>query len=591
MSKKNLSKKMLMAATIAGAFLLSANAGNADPTNVSTWDELKTGLTSGSNMNMTGDITVTESFGVSDKENTIIMGGNTLSGGEANTNGFSIFGGSLTLRDGGIISGFDRSGTANAGVLNIQGAAFSLTGGDFTFDNNKSTRGVVQVWESANPSSSTISSNVNSLIFNNNTSTMGGAIYHEQRYSDSSVVSALNGTSIAFTNNSATAGNGGAILNVVGNLSVLGDTNTFSGNSRTAASVETKLYKRGGGAIANASGESIDGTSATMIIGSSTSTNTFTNNTSDTNGGAIMNRAVDIDKSAALTINGSSVFSGNTAEKNGGAIYNMRELLTFAADEHTANVTINGESTFTNNTAKGRGGAIYNSGNMSIANSSFTGNHTIGTGYYEETDAEYPAYIQAQGGAIYNSGRENVWTGGSDARFTYNGILNISNANFGIENDTTSGNSSLQGGAIANTNANALAGEITLTNVNFYNNNAYADTIDDGYNYSSLGGAIWNQGTMTVNGNTTFKGNTTTGYNPQGGAIYNSGTMTFNDAVTFDSNISERTIAGNGAQGGAINNEGTMTFKDAVTFTGNQAVNTVGQTSGLTYLAKGGCYI
>ena len=460
-----MNNKKLLAATLISTALFAGSAANAE--DVSNWEDLKTGLQSGSTMTMTGNISVPESLGVTSKDNTLYMNGHTLSGGEGANNGLSIFGGSLNLKNSAgqssVISGIDRS-SSTAGVFNIQGGSFTLEGGDFTFQNNKSTRGVVQVWESANPSSSTISSNVNSLIFNNNTSTMGGAIYHEQRYSDSSVVSALNGASIQFTNNSATKGNGGAILNVVGNISILGDTNVFTGNSATNDTTEpaTKHYKRGGGAIANASGESLH--DATMIIGKSTSTNTFTSNTANTNGGAIMNRAVDEDKNATLTINGNTTFSNNTATENGGAIYNAQQA------GRTATVNLNnGTYTFTGNSAGEYGGAIYNQGTMTITNATFGG------------DTEESGNISTKdGGAIYNAG-----------------TLTLNNATF-------SGNRAGYGGAIENIGVGAA---LTINGGSFENNVA------------TLGsGAIDNDGngSVSINAGTTFSGNSAT---RNGGAI------------------------------------------------------------------------
>ena len=131
---------VLFAAIISAAFV--ASGARAEVTEVSTWDALKTGLTAGSDMKMTDNITVSESLGITDKDNTVDMDGKTLSGDAGNTNGFSIFGGSLDLKNGGTISDINRNGST-AGVFNVQGGDLSLTGGDFTFKNNTSTRGVL----------------------------------------------------------------------------------------------------------------------------------------------------------------------------------------------------------------------------------------------------------------------------------------------------------------------------------------------------------------------------------------------------------------------------------------------------------------
>ena len=564
--------KLMSTVSVLPALLVLPAFG--DPVSVSTLSELNAAMTAGSDILVNQDITVSGGLGVTSQTNTVDLNGMTLFGGDGDANGLSIFTGSyLNLINGGTISGFDRSSTV-AGIMNIQESALYLDG-NFTFQNNNSQRGVIQVW--GNTAAPVISSSATSvLVFDHNTSTMGGALYHEHRNAGDDVVSELNGTSITFSNNSATSTAGGAVLNVVGNLSILGDNNTFTNNHTTnTTEVVEKHYKRGGGAIANASGAGTNG--ATMIIGNADSVNTFSGNTSTTNGGAIMNRAVDTDRDAYLTINGTSTFSGNIAAEKGGAIYNIsQQIETQDAEDNWVSqkrneLNLTGISNiFTDNVAGQKGGAIYTSGYATIDNALFTGNHTTGAAYIENG-----AWQQAQGGAIYNTGADELHEGDSDVYWAAEGILSISNTNFGIDGDALSGNSALQGGAIANNSGQGgfYDGNIVLNNTNFYNNRAYADLDDDGYNFTSLGGAIWNDGIITVNGDTVFKGNTAEGFDAAGGAIYNSGTLTFNDAVTFDSNIATDVNSNNGAHGGAIDNNGALIFADMATFIGNQAIS------------------
>jgi len=570
--------KLLSTVSVLPALLVLPVFG--DPISVSTLSELNTAMTAGSDILVSQDITVSGGLGVTGQTNTVNLNGMTLSGGDGDTNGLSIFSGSLlNLVNGGTISGFDRSGTS-AGIMNIQESALYLDG-NFTFQNNNSQRGVIQVW--GNTDAPVVSSSATSvLLFDNNTSTMGGALYHEHRHSGDDVVSELQGTSITFSNNSATSTAGGAVLNVVGNLSILGDSNTFTGN-QTTAEIISNHYKRGGGAIANASGDGTNG--ATMIIGNADSVNTFSGNASTTNGGAIMNRAVDSDRDAYLTINGTSTFSGNSAAEKGGAIYNISQQIetqsgedNWVSQKRNELNLIGTSNVFSNNVAGHKGGAIYTSGYATIDNALFTGNHTTGAAY-----TEFDVWQQAQGGAIYNTGSNELFEDDSDVYWAAEGILNISNTNFGVDGDALSGNSALQGGAIANNSGMGgfYDGNIVLNNTNFYNNRAYADLDDDGYNFASLGGAIWNDGIITVNGDTVFKGNTAEGFDASGGAIYNlsSGTLTFNDAVTFDSNMASAINASsNGAFGGAIYNTSDITFADMVTFTNNIAVDAVNPT-------------
>lgn len=111
-----------------------------------------------------------------------------------------------------------------------------------------------------------------------------------------------------------------------------------------------------------------------------------------------------------------------------------------------------------------------------------------------------------------------------------------------------------KGGAIFNSDDKTGAeGNLTLNNVDLKGNNA------------NFGGAIWNEGTLTVNGGS-FEGNTAT---EAAGAIYNAVNATLKvDRVTFANNSS--------AKAGAINNyNGTVAISDS-TFKGNDAGNSMG---------------
>ena len=111
-----------------------------------------------------------------------------------------------------------------------------------------------------------------------------------------------------------------------------------------------------------------------------------------------------------------------------------------------------------------------------------------------------------------------------------------------------------KGGAIFNSDDKPGAkGDLTLNNVDLKGNKA------------NFGGAIWNEGTLTVNDGS-FEGNTAT---TAAGAIYNAaGAKLTVDGVTFASNSS--------AKAGAINNyDGTVAISDS-TFKGNDAGNSMG---------------
>lgn len=118
-----------------------------------------------------------------------------------------------------------------------------------------------------------------------------------------------------------------------------------------------------------------------------------------------------------------------------------------------------------------------------------------------------------------------------------------------------------KGGAIFNSDDQMGAeGDLTLNNVDLKGNNA------------NFGGAIWNEGTLTVNGGS-FEGNTA---DEAAGAIYNAdGAKLTVDGVSFKENTAKF--------GGAINNAKTASDKEAATLTvknsqfiGNTSLNSQG---------------
>jgi predicted outer membrane repeat protein len=216
-----------------------------------------------------------------------------------------------------------------------------------------------------------------------------------------------------------------------------------------------------------------------------------------------LNRIFTINPGVTVTLQNLTLENGNAA--TGGAINNQGDL------------TVN-DCTFTDNTATFVGGAIVNQGDLTVNGCTFTNNNAF------------------NGGAINNQ------PGGT----------------LTVENSIFDGNTSPVGGAIVNWESMTVTGSI-------FDSNTAAD-----------GGAIYNVlgSTLTVT-DSTFTGNTA-GFD--GGAILNQGDLTVN-GCTFDSN----TAAG----GGAIFNEATLNVTDS-TFTGNHAdfggaiANVVGSTLTVT---------
>ena len=368
------------------------------------------------------------------------------------------------------------------------------------------------------------------VIFQNNESTSHGAgLYSKVTTAGVASGATFNGN-VTFNNNevlsAATSGSGAGAFVSGGNFSFLGANNSFTNNHMNATIDSSRQYKVGGGAVANQSyadehnGTAID---ATMVIGTANSVNTFSGNTSSTNGGAIMNRAVDSDGNATMTINGTTTFSNNSATQNGGAIYNVAR--DDEASGHIAQLNLNnGTYTFTGNTATKFGGAVYNSGTMTVKNGTFGGdNASLGN-------------KAKRGGALYNMGNTTV----SDSSFSHNstetqgyggaifnsrGLLTLNNVNF---SDNTA---DWDGGAISSAtsyfNASSKPADFTGDVINESTVRAYWNT-KNGFDAANK---------MVIN-NSTFDNNKVTVYS--GGAL-----GVYSDAVINGSHFTNNNAGGN----------------------------------------------
>ena len=428
-----------------------------------------------------------------------------------------------------------------------------------------------------------------SLSFTGNTSSQhGAALYYKDQTATTGAV--LDVANISFANNTSGTANAeigssaGAILNTGGSMSILGGTNSFTDNSVLGADADSaKWYKRGGGAIANQSywkeSDHSVPINAVMVIGKNdgSSTNTFANNSSSTNGGAIMNRAVETDGDATLTINGTTTFDNNTATFSGGAIYNIQR------DGRTATLNLtNGTYTFTNNAATGtsaeygKGGAVYNEGIMTLSNATFGGAE-------RGNSAE-------KGGAIYNKGTLTMTDATLDSNFSTNGhggavynegTLNITDVTMNL-NRSADGKS---GGAIYNNTGGVVVisgGEITNNVSGNYAGAIYSasdgnvtinGTLLQGNTAIVNGGAIYNNtGTLSITDGTLIDNHT----NGKGAGIYNkSGVVTLTDTAIQNNVVDTELDAGGGVDGGAgiYNLKGLVTINatnEDITLSGNR---------------------
>ncbi len=238
---------------------------------------------------------------------------------------------------------------------------------------------------------------------------------------------------------------------------------------------------------------------------------------------------------SGVTLNLINLTLENGSSGNGGAIYNYGTLTST-------------NSTFTNNTATGSGGSIYNDGNLTVTNGTFNYNNGIGGAIYNSYSSS-----MALTGTIFNQDSNTADYDGIICNDGYSTVLNSTftgtyyggtiwnNLGTMIVTDTNFNNITTYWGVFWND------GNLTLTNSTFNN---YFGT--DSY------GVINNYGTLNVTGST-FKNNTGTGVN--GGAIYNDGTLTITNSI----------LTGNTAtDGGAIYNDGPLTITNSI-LTGNTA--------------------
>ena len=293
--------------------------------------------------------------------------------------------GTVTFANGAT---FDHNTNPLNGSL-VNAGTITGTGGNFIFtDNTGSNGGGLKNAGSVSFDTS------GQVLFNTNTTTSSaGAL-------DNGGTITMKSPNISFTNNKSNMGYGGAIFNG-GDLDILGATNTFTGNTAS----DTGATKSGGGAIHNRGNTG----TTTLIIGTSTSTNTFASNTSSAHGGAIVSRAFDgTGQDSAITISGTTTFRNNSATLNGGAIWNAT-----SGDGGTANITFNGNTSFVNNSATGMGGALYNNDTITFnGTTAFSGNtaNGIANDIYNDGTVNFNGDTTMTGG-VSGNGTLNIATG------------------------------------------------------------------------------------------------------------------------------------------------------------------------------------
>lgn len=242
---------------------------------------------------------------------------------------------------------------------------------------------------------------VGQAIQNEGMFTVSGADLFEISGSTDGIFGSTGGNTMSITadeiliSNNSTVTSYGGISNMGANAYFYGSTNTFSNNVQSIT-IDKEYYKLGGGALQNRA----LGNGGVTIIGldDDSSTNVFSNNKSNKNGGAIHARAENNGDVGSVTINGTTTFVGNQAGEQGGAISNMPLL-------GQSTFTFNGNVSFQNNIAGGDGGAIYNNGNMTFnGDVTFSGNKSGATFTFDEDTNVITGYTGGVANDIYNNG-------------------------------------------------------------------------------------------------------------------------------------------------------------------------------------------
>ncbi len=234
-----------------------------------------------------------------------------------------------------------------------------------------------------------------------------------------------------------------------------------------------------------------------------------------------------------------------------------------------AHVALNNLTIRYGNMAFGAGGGIYNGGSLTLTATTLYSNtawYITGFDGYGGGLANYGT-LKMQGGAFLNNGSDN---GGG----LYNGTGNVAVINY----TSFTGNFSSNGGAIEN------QGILTVTSSTIANNQAtygWVGGVANIYdaqaailnttitNNSSNGyGGIYNGGTLTLVGDQ-IKGNSAQSNN--GGGIFNDAGRYLASSLTMINTVVDGNSANSGAGGGLYNNKGATLQVSNSTFSNNQA--------------------
>ena len=599
-------------------------------------------------------------------EDAVTIGANSdFSGNRAWGNGGAVYtkAGTVTIGDNATFSsnmaGFDtgskKQKLSSGGALYVEDGAKVKLGKNAVFTDNMASANGGAIYNAGNLSFTTDQDNASAIFarnghiaigVNNHYTEKGGAIYNKGTITttdeNGNVTTGLNNAIFGTENESDanSANYGGALYSEIADGTTFTIKNSLFRNNKALTS---------GGGVYNASG--------ILDIESGTQ---FVQNKAGEQGGAIYNAAnatVKLEKGTIIGADG----MGNSA-KYGGGIYNVGDLIITAGEDEKEQVN------FVGNKATLAGGAIYNNGNINSA----AGNTVENVNFVKNTAGDTSSNKAGKGGAIYNENgtinivkslfdSNEVIGAASEGGAIYNaenGIITIGEKAI-IQKNKATGSVDSKGGALANygtanikSDSSLILNETSGKGGAIYNAESgilnigdgtviggllseyYNETTPTAGNKASLGGGIYNDGTLNIDnganvyivGNeATDKGGglyynsnlpntfSTANYNMlfygnkaenEGGGIYNSkdsAGLFIVSKAKFDSNsakigsaiynagnmyIANDNVFRNNTVGSAIGNEGTLELAEGFEFGYYQ--NTIPPSAGALYIKEDG---
>ena len=383
---------------------------------------------------------------------------------------------------------------ATGGTDILAKTGVSITGSNFKNNASTNAGGAVTLWQDGGAEAQPLAHRISASTFEGNSANFGGAVALMNQ-----IAFAKNdGTTLSEGNvyKSNTGASGGAIY-------VEGSVLTSKGDVFT----KNKATGKGGAVYVNNKGA------------------LFVENGRFEENSAVRGGAITNDNGSPLIVH-NSVFSKNTASEYGGALFHGNGQFEVY------------DSEFTNNTSTLSGGAVASvfdvANTLKFVRSTYTGNK----GFLGGAISTRPAYYLDLGNTTNPKG-DGHWLQISNSTFT-NNVATVE--------DKLNNTAAYSGYGMFNGFGGAIATGFRGSTMNgVYIGNYIEDSTFTGNKASFGGGALYNQGNLTVRGTTTFAGNTA----QYGGAVYtDANNLTFDatsasDVISFTKNTA--TVAKGGS--------------------------------------------